>query len=68
MRAARAATDKYHKLSTAKAAGFTKLVDQDGYRLPAFYSLHAWIWYANPSGMFTMWNPAGALPATRRPA
>ncbi|HEU5043058.1 MAG TPA: hypothetical protein VFT75_02865 [Nocardioidaceae bacterium] len=141
VQAARAATDKYHKLSTAKAAGFTKLVDKDGiaciaepgmgamgvhyvkatlvgdpairlrhpealvyrptsnglrlvaleyvvlrkdwrsahgmnaprpnlyghsfnftpkgnrYGLPAFYSLHAWIWYANPSGMFTMWNP-----------
>lgn len=25
--------------------------------LPAFYSLHAWIWFGNPSGMFTMWNP-----------
>jgi hypothetical protein len=25
--------------------------------LPAFYSLHAWIWQANPSGEFAMWNP-----------
>ena len=25
--------------------------------LPAFYSLHAWVWYGNPSGMFSMWNP-----------
>jgi hypothetical protein len=25
--------------------------------LPAFYSLHAWIWQANPSGMFSPWNP-----------
>lgn len=25
--------------------------------LPPFYSLHAWIWKANPSGMFSMWNP-----------
>lgn len=25
--------------------------------LPAFYSLHAWIWKANPDGMFSMWNP-----------
>ncbi|HEX6796215.1 MAG TPA: hypothetical protein VF116_00725 [Ktedonobacterales bacterium] len=25
--------------------------------LPAFYSLHAWIWKHNPSGMFSMWNP-----------
>jgi hypothetical protein len=25
--------------------------------LPAFYSLHAWIWKANPAGTFAMWNP-----------
>jgi hypothetical protein len=25
--------------------------------LPAFYSLHAWIWKHNPKGMFEMWNP-----------
>jgi len=25
--------------------------------LPPFYSLHAWIWKHNPSGMFSMWNP-----------
>jgi hypothetical protein len=27
------------------------------YGLPAFYSLHAWVWKANPSGEFAMWNP-----------
>lgn len=27
------------------------------YGLPAFYSLHAWIWKHNPSGTFSMWNP-----------
>jgi hypothetical protein len=25
--------------------------------LPAFYSLHAWIWKHNPSGTFSPWNP-----------
>jgi hypothetical protein len=25
--------------------------------IPAFYSLHAWIWKFNPSGTFAMWNP-----------
>jgi hypothetical protein len=25
--------------------------------LPAFYSLHAWIYRHNPSGTFSMWNP-----------
>lgn len=27
------------------------------YGLPAFYSLHVWVWMHNPSGMFAMWNP-----------
>jgi hypothetical protein len=27
------------------------------YGLPAFYSLHAWLWKPNPAGMFSMWNP-----------
>ncbi len=30
------------------------------YGLPAFYSLHAWIWKSNPTGMFSMWNPAAS--------
>jgi hypothetical protein len=25
--------------------------------LPPFYSLHAWIWKDNPSGLLTPWNP-----------
>jgi hypothetical protein len=25
--------------------------------LPAYYSLHAWIWKHNPAGKFAMWNP-----------
>jgi hypothetical protein len=27
------------------------------YGLPAFYSLHVWVWVQNPSGTFAMWNP-----------
>ena len=27
------------------------------YGLPAFYSLHAWIWKTNPAGMFAPYNP-----------
>jgi hypothetical protein len=34
--------------------------------LPAFYSLHAWIWKQNPSGEFAMWNPTVHCPAARR--
>ena len=30
--------------------------------LPAFYSLHAWVWKANPAGTFAMWNPAVHCP------
>jgi hypothetical protein len=25
--------------------------------LPAYFSLHAWVWYKNPAGQFQMWNP-----------
>lgn len=25
--------------------------------IPAYYSLHVWVWRHNPSGMFKMWNP-----------
>jgi hypothetical protein len=31
--------------------------DPNRFGLPAFYSLHAWIWKHNPAGMFAMWNP-----------
>lgn len=39
--------------------GQTFMVNPAGNRfgLPAFYSLHAWIWKDNPTGMFSMWNP-----------
>lgn len=26
------------------------------YGIPAFYSLHAWVWKSNPAGMFADWN------------
>jgi hypothetical protein len=32
------------------------------YGLPAFYSLHAWIWKHNPAGTFAMWNPNVTCP------
>ncbi len=25
--------------------------------LPAYYSLHVWVWKHNPAGMYAMWNP-----------
>jgi hypothetical protein len=30
--------------------------------LPAFYSLHAWVWRHNPAGLFAMWNPNVTCP------
>lgn len=32
------------------------------YGIPAFYSLHAWIFRANPAGTFTPWNPRVTCP------
>jgi hypothetical protein len=32
--------------------------------LPAYYSLHAWVWQHNPAGRFTMWNPRVTCPAS----
>ena len=36
---------------------FMTTPDGNRFGLPAFYSLHAWIWKHNPSGLFNMWNP-----------
>ena len=36
---------------------FMLMTAPNRYGLPSFYSLHAWIWKHNPSGMFSMWNP-----------
>jgi hypothetical protein len=36
---------------------------ENRYGLPAFYSLHAWIWKDNPDGMFSMWNPTASCSA-----
>ena len=36
---------------------FDLTVRGNRYGLPAFYSLHAWIWKHNPAGTFAMWNP-----------
>jgi len=31
--------------------------------LPAYFSLHAWLWAKNPAGRFQMWNPRVHCPA-----
>jgi hypothetical protein len=39
--------------------GETFMLTEAGNRfgLPAYYSLHAWVWRHNPAGTFAMWNP-----------
>ena len=32
------------------------------YGLPAFWELHAWVWKANPNGVFADWNPRVTCP------
>jgi hypothetical protein len=44
-----------HKFNLTKAP--------NRFGLPAFFSLHAWLWYDNPAGTYTMWNPKVHCPA-----
>ena len=30
--------------------------------MPIHFDLHAWVWEANPAGMFSPWNPAVTCP------
>ncbi|HET7095056.1 MAG TPA: hypothetical protein VFI22_16310 [Thermomicrobiales bacterium] len=41
---------------------FTLTPAGNRFGLPAYYSLHAWVWKANPSGEFAMWNPDVSCP------
>jgi hypothetical protein len=43
------------------AMGVTKAPNRFG--LPAFYSLHVWVWKHSPAGMFAMWNPTVHCPS-----
>ncbi len=36
---------------------FDTTPDGNRFDLPAFYSLHVWLYKHNPAGMFAMWNP-----------
>jgi hypothetical protein len=42
---------------------FMLVTSPNRYRLPDFYALHAWIGKHNPTGMFSMFNPAVSCPA-----
>jgi hypothetical protein len=36
---------------------FHRVPEGNRYGIPAFYELHVWLWYDNPSGTFEDWNP-----------
>jgi hypothetical protein len=36
---------------------FHMVPEGNRYGIPAFYELHVWLWYDNPSGTFEDWNP-----------
>ena len=38
------------------------------YDIPAFYSLHVWLWKPNPAGLFMPFNPNASCDGARRPA
>jgi hypothetical protein len=42
---------------------FNRTPDGNRFGLPAFFSLHAWVWYDNPAGTFQMFNPRVHCPA-----
>lgn len=38
-------------------ATFNSTGADNRFGLPAYYSLHVWVWKHNPAGTFAMWNP-----------
>lgn len=54
----KAAWDKAHASAPSLFGHrFNETPAGNRYGLPAFYSLHAWLFKHNPSGEFAMWNP-----------
>jgi hypothetical protein len=44
---------------------FNLTLSPNRFGLPAFYSLHAWIWKPNRAGMFVPWNPKVSCAGSR---
>jgi hypothetical protein len=44
---------------------FNETYGGNRFGLPAFYSLHVWLYKTNPSGEFAMWNPRVHCPVSR---
>jgi hypothetical protein len=41
---------------------FNEVPAGNRFGLPAFYSLHAWVWARNPTDLFAQWNPRVTCP------
>jgi hypothetical protein len=54
----KSAWDAHHSTPPSLfGTGFNLTPAGNRFGLPAFYSLHVWLWQHNPSGLFSMWNP-----------
>jgi hypothetical protein len=58
------AWDAHHRgRPTLFGQRFNLTPDGNRFGLPAFYSLHAWLYKHNPAGTFEMWNPRVTCPS-----
>lgn len=48
---------EHHKAPRLFGEEFMLTPSPNRFGIPAFYSLHAWLYKENPSGTFAMWNP-----------
>jgi hypothetical protein len=48
---------KHHGRPVLFGKKFDPTPEGNRYGLPAFYSLHVWLWKNNPAGTLKMWNP-----------
>jgi hypothetical protein len=47
----------HHRPPSLFGHAFNLTTAPNRFGLPAYYSLHAWVWQRNPAGRFEMWNP-----------
>jgi hypothetical protein len=65
--------DDWHKANGSRAPRLfgrrlTLVTAPNRYGLPDFYEIHAWVWKANPRGVFDDWNPKVSCRGTGDPA
>jgi hypothetical protein len=54
---------KHHRAPVLFGQTFATTDAPNRFGLPAFYSLHVWVWKHNPAGTFAMFNPDVVCPA-----